>query len=144
MSVRTHAVVPDASTHDPAGDGQGQGPRDEPARLASLTFDGDGQVFGTGGVNRLRGTWSIDGDRLAFGPIASTLMAGPPAAMRQEAELLRLLGEGLVLRTAGGSPHGVADPLLDRAAGTPAPVVELVAPTGERLVLTRVDAAARR
>ncbi|MET0434682.1 MAG: META domain-containing protein [Cellulomonas sp.] len=30
----------------------------------ALTFSGDGQVYGTGGVNRLRGTWSFapDGD----------------------------------------------------------------------------------
>src|SRR6478609_41022 len=28
----------------------------------ALTFSGDGQVYGTGGVNRLRGTWSFAPD----------------------------------------------------------------------------------
>jgi len=33
-----------------------------------LTFEDDGQVFGTGGINRFRGTYTLDGDRLTFGP----------------------------------------------------------------------------
>lgn len=135
MAVRTHAGAPDTTTHggEPGGDAH------EPARTPSLTFDGDGQVFGTSGVNRLRGTWSIDGDHLQFGPMASTLMAGPPEAMQREAAMLRLLGEELVLHSADGAPQVAAEPLQDRAPGKPAPVVELVAPSGDRLVLTRVD-----
>jgi heat shock protein HslJ len=58
-----------------------------------LTFDGDGQVFGLAGVNRVRGTWRLDGETLTFGPVVSTLMAGPPDAMTREHQVLRLLGE---------------------------------------------------
>ncbi|GEA83559.1 MAG: META domain-containing protein [Cellulomonas sp.] len=134
VSVRTPTTAADASTPEPAA---------ETERTASLTFDGDGQVFGTGGVNRLRGTWSVDGDELRFGPMASTLMAGPPAAMRQEAELLRLLAEPLELRAADGAALSAADPLLERTEeDSPAAVVELVAPAGDGLVLTRADAPA--
>ena len=45
------------------------------------------------GVNRVRGTWELDGDALTFGPVVSTLMAGPPDAMTCEQQVLRLLGE---------------------------------------------------
>lgn len=58
-----------------------------------LTFDGDGQVFGLAGVNRVRGTWRLDDRTLTFGPVVSTLMAGPPDAMAREQQVLRLLGE---------------------------------------------------
>jgi heat shock protein HslJ len=58
-----------------------------------LTFDGDGQVFGLAGVNRVRGTWRLDAHTLTFGPVVSTLMAGPPDAMTREQQVLRLLGE---------------------------------------------------
>lgn len=118
-------------------------PEDDADRAAELTFDGDGQVFGSGGVNRLRGTWSIEDDVLRFGPMVSTLMAGPPAAMRQEAELLRLLGGPLALRTPGGDAETTADPLRgpDDEASTPAAAVELVASDGDRLLLDRLDHA---
>ena len=58
-----------------------------------LTFDGDGQVFGLAGVNRVRATWRLDAQTLTFGPVVSTLMAGPPDAMTRERQVLRLLGE---------------------------------------------------
>ncbi|TKR26878.1 META domain-containing protein [Cellulomonas hominis] len=59
----------------------------------ALTFSGDGQVYGTGGVNRLRGTWSSDPDAgtLAFGPVVTTLMAGTPEHMARERAVLDLL-----------------------------------------------------
>lgn len=146
VRTQTPAVVDEAPSVPPGGDHSAP----EPARVASLTFEGDGQVYGTGGVNRLRGTWSVDGDTLTFGPVASTLMAGPPAAMHQEAELLRLLHEPLELRAPDGTPVTALEPLADRPdpAGGPAadptadPMadaaqVDLVAASGERLTLTR-------
>ena len=135
VSVRTRAAASDAD--------DGSDAAADPPRGAWLTFDGDGQVYGTGGVNRFRGTWSIDADRLVLGPMASTRVAGPPAAMRQEAELLRLLGGPLELRSADGTVQAAADPVRERVVGAAAPVVELVAPSGERLQLTRVVADAR-
>jgi heat shock protein HslJ len=65
----------------------------DPLQLPWLTFDGDGQVYGFAGVNRVRGTWVLEGDRLSFGPVASTLMAGPDPSMAVEREVLRLLSE---------------------------------------------------
>lgn len=58
----------------------------------SLTFDGDGQVYGTGGVNRLRGTWQEAEGTLTFGPVVTTLMAGIPEHMARERAVLDLLG----------------------------------------------------
>jgi heat shock protein HslJ len=54
---------------------------------ATLTFDGD-VIVGTLGVNRLRGQVGADG---MPGPLTTTRMAGPAAAMEQEAVLLDLL-----------------------------------------------------
>ncbi len=62
-----------------------------------LTFDGDGQVFGLAGVNRVRGTWDLSGHTLSFGPVVSTLMAGPPDAMTCERQVLLLLGSPLTV-----------------------------------------------
>ncbi|MEZ0449820.1 META domain-containing protein [Cellulomonas sp. ICMP 17802] len=90
-----------------------------------LTFDGDGQVFGMAGVNRVRGTWVLDGDTLTFGPVVSTLMAGPPDAMACEQAVLRLLGGAVAVSTPDGdtlaldgegSARLVRDPA---AAGSP-------------------------
>jgi heat shock protein HslJ len=84
-----------------------------------LTFDGDGQVFGLAGVNRVRGTWVLDRDTLTFGPVVSTLMAGPPDAMECERQVLRLLGDEVRVSTpdddtlvlgGAGSARLVRDP----------------------------------
>lgn len=59
-----------------------------------LTFDGDGMVYGHAGVNRVRGTWRLDGTALTFGPVAATLMAGPPDATATERAVLAFLQDG--------------------------------------------------
>ncbi|WP_158372151.1 META domain-containing protein [Cellulosimicrobium cellulans] len=96
----------------------------------SLTFSGDGQVYGTGGVNRLRGTWSFapdgDGDgadpgepepddpapgtrtgtgtgTLTFGPMVTTLMAGTPEHMARERAVLDLLAHPVRAAVADGA-----------------------------------------
>lgn len=51
----------------------------------------NGAVSGSGGCNRLTGKANIAGDRLSFGPIASTRMACTPAAMNQEAKFFAAL-----------------------------------------------------
>lgn len=81
---------------------------------ADLSFDAEGNVGGCATVNRLRGTYALDGDALTFGPLASTLMAGPEDAMAQEQRLFSALSRvsrvesdpetgALVLRDAEGS-----------------------------------------
>ena len=68
-------------------------PEGEPHRSRpALTFAGDGQVYGTGGVNRLRGTWSWEDGTLTFGPVVTTLMAGTPEHTARERAVLELLG----------------------------------------------------
>jgi heat shock protein HslJ len=50
------------------------------------------RIGGSGGCNRIAGSYTRDGDRLAFGPIASTQMACVDARLnRQETEFLAAL-----------------------------------------------------
>jgi putative lipoprotein len=51
----------------------------------------DGTVSGTGGCNRMNGKATIDGDKIKFGPIASTEMACAPAVMDQESKFFAAL-----------------------------------------------------
>lgn len=57
----------------------------------SARFAG-GTLAGRGGVNRYRADYELDGDRLRLGPAATTMMAGPDAAMASERHFLTLLG----------------------------------------------------
>ncbi len=68
-------------------------------RPAFLTLDGDGQVYGMSGVNRVRGTYTLEAGRLTFGPLASTMMAGPAEALQAEQALQALLGVPLELES---------------------------------------------
>jgi heat shock protein HslJ len=73
----------------------------------------DGGVSGRAAVNAYRGAVMLGpGDAIAFGPMATTRMAGPEAAMRAESLYLRLLADAtsyaiddgrLTLRDAGGN-----------------------------------------
>lgn len=91
----------------------GAGLPSEVRQAPFLTFDGDGQVYGLAGVNRVRGTWQLDGDRLTFGPVVSTLMAGPDEAMACEREVLELLDSALDVRADGDR----LELLVDGASG---------------------------
>ncbi len=58
----------------------------------SLVLDlEESRVSGSGGVNRLMGTFVLSEDELRFGPLATTMMAGPEEAMRREREFLAAL-----------------------------------------------------
>lgn len=52
----------------------------------------ESRVSGSGGVNRLTGTFVLNESELRFGPLATTRMAGPEAAMLREARFLAALG----------------------------------------------------
>ena len=77
-----------------------------------IEFGAD-RLSGRAGCNRFSGTYSITGDRLAVGPLATTRMACPEPAMRHERRVLEILrgpvtisrrvGTGLVLTGNGGS-----------------------------------------
>lgn len=55
----------------------------------TLEFDG-GRVAGMATINRFMGQL---GDDRVLGPLATTMMAGPPVMMEQEQRFLRLLAE---------------------------------------------------
>lgn len=69
----------------------------------ALTFDGDGQVYGTGGVNRLRGTWALADGVLTFGPVVATKMAGTPEHTARERAVLDLLAGPLTAAVVDGA-----------------------------------------
>ena len=72
------------------------GPVPERSR-PEVTFDADGQVYGTGGVNRFRGTYALDDGVLRLGPLATTLMAGIPEHADREAAVHALLAGPLTV-----------------------------------------------
>jgi heat shock protein HslJ len=59
----------------------------------SLVLDlEESRVSGSGGVNRLTGTFALSEDELRFGPLMTTRMARPEDAMRREQVFLEALG----------------------------------------------------
>ncbi|WP_019584926.1 META domain-containing protein [Deinococcus apachensis] len=65
-----------------------------PGGVPSLTFAGD-RVSGTGGCNRLTGSFQLEGKALTLGPLASTRMACSPEVNAQETAFLAFLGRPL-------------------------------------------------
>jgi len=58
----------------------------------TVTLDAtDDHISGRGGVNRYMGAVPTGGGTITFGPLATTLMAGPPAAMEVERTYLQAL-----------------------------------------------------
>lgn len=54
-------------------------------RPPTLEFFEPGRVSGTGGCNRITGGYTVDGDTISFGPLASTMMAcAEEGVMEQE------------------------------------------------------------
>jgi heat shock protein HslJ len=62
-------------------------------RLPHLVLDlEEARVSGSGGVNRITGTFALSESELRFGPLATTKMAGPEPAMLLERAFLDALG----------------------------------------------------
>lgn len=61
------------------------------ARPATLVLHEDGTVTGSTGCRTFRGTWTQQGDRLVFGPLATTKIACKGAAGAQDAHVLKVL-----------------------------------------------------
>jgi heat shock protein HslJ len=75
-------------------------------------FGADGKLTGNGGCNTYNGTYTLDGDKITIGPLATTRMACEQAVMDQETAYLNALakastytlGKGtLELRDADGA-----------------------------------------
>ncbi|MEW5829298.1 MAG: META domain-containing protein [Chloroflexota bacterium] len=59
----------------------------------TLTFGADGQVGGNMGCNSFSGAFELNGDKIEFGPITSTMMACEGSGMDQEAAAFNVLRE---------------------------------------------------
>ena len=59
----------------------------------SLAFTADGKVSGSGGCNRIAGSYTLAGETIAFGQMVSTMMACAPAVGEQEQRFMRVLGQ---------------------------------------------------
>jgi heat shock protein HslJ len=69
----------------------------------------ESRVSGSGGVNRLMGTFVLAEDELRFGPLASTMMAGPEGAMAREVAFLGALEKVTSYELDGNSLVLLAD-----------------------------------
>ena len=59
----------------------------------------ESHVAGTGGVNRLMGTFALSESELRFGPLATTLMAGAERAMQPSGSSSRRASESRLTRS---------------------------------------------
>lgn len=93
-------VKPVGAMSAPLGDNEWtlvelDGERIEPgADMCALTLVLDleeAHVSGSGGVNRIKGTFALSESELRFGPLATTMMAGPDPAMQRERAFLDAL-----------------------------------------------------
>lgn len=64
-----------------------------PMKTPSIRFDREaGLAAGNSGVNSFSGSYTLTDAVLQFGPMRSTMMAGPPEAMELESAFMRTLG----------------------------------------------------
>jgi len=63
----------------------------KPVSGAFVEFGADGDANGFAGVNTFRGPYATDDGSLTVGPLATTMKAGPPAAMLAEQATLKAL-----------------------------------------------------
>jgi len=69
---------------------------------AALTFAKDGKVSGNVGCNSISGEYSLVGDQITFGPLASTLMACSDELMRQEGAVFNVLTGSVKFKAEAG------------------------------------------
>jgi heat shock protein HslJ len=83
---------------------------DEDGRQPGIVLDlEESRVAGSGGVNRIMGTFALAEAELRFGPLATTMMAGTNEAMAQERAFLDALARVTGYRLEGGSLTLLAD-----------------------------------
>jgi uncharacterized lipoprotein YbaY len=70
-----------------------------PGVHSTLRFASDGSVSGSGGCNRLNGSWELSGDELTFGPFAATMMMCVGDRMTQESAFLGAIQKGGTIET---------------------------------------------
>jgi heat shock protein HslJ len=60
---------------------------------STISFQEEGKVGGSAGCNNYFGSWTVEGDAIAFGHVGSTKMMCPPAQIDQEDRFLGALGQ---------------------------------------------------
>ena len=90
------------------------GPKETPTPAvtgaeATLTFDDEGNVTGNGGCNSLGGKYNVDGNKINFSDITSTLMACDDARMAQESAVTKVL--------SGSVEYEIKDNMLTLTSG---------------------------
>ena len=79
------------------------GAKSDPAVVSTLTMN-DGKANGNAGVNTFNGSYSAPSDGvLTFGTLATTMMAGPDNAMKQEQDFLKALADTKKFTTEDGA-----------------------------------------
>lgn len=79
------------------------GAKSDPAVVTQLNMN-EGQASGNAGVNTFTGSYEAPEDgTLTFGPLATTMMAGPDAAMQQEQAFLKALADTKTFTTEDGA-----------------------------------------
>jgi len=73
----------------------------ETGTTVTATFTADGKVAGSGGCNDYTGSYTITGQQVAIGPLASTRMACEPAIMTQEAQFFTAMDKVTTLDPSG-------------------------------------------
>lgn len=103
-----------------------------PKARPTMTFAADGTVSGSGGCNQYSGSFRTDGDRIAFGPMSSTLMGCEGQRGQQEAAFLADLQGAATWRLAddgnlviGGAGEIVAGPGVAEGPPGDEPVADL-------------------
>ena len=76
-------------------------PQSAPERAPHLVFGADGKVSGADGCNRLSGSYTVKGEAIQFGQIASTRMACPETDEVTRRFLAAVQGTGRWRLTAG-------------------------------------------
>ena len=57
----------------------------------TVTLGADGRAYGNGGCNHWFAPYTLEGDKLSFGPVGSTRKQCAPALMEQEKRFLKAL-----------------------------------------------------
>jgi heat shock protein HslJ len=70
----------------------------------TATFGEDGALSGSSGCNTFNGTYTLDGDAIAIGPLATTMMACPDEIMAQEQAFLTALTSSAKVSVEAGRP----------------------------------------
>jgi heat shock protein HslJ len=74
------------------------------AAVSSTLSMNNGQATGNAGVNTFNGSYDAPSDGvLTFGPLATTMMAGPDNAMQQESAFLKALADTKKFTTEDGA-----------------------------------------